>query len=319
MTRVPANDANPARYQYANQKPAQLFFACVTCVVRLQAGCNVAALASSWIDTVQVDALTAWRMETLAAKIDNMPAVVLLGAAAASGMAIGGVAGAINRTGPELPTTYNLPAIQEYWRSRPVAALKRSGLLLAKLSKWGFGVLADLNAGDATLKVNMPMRAEALRQIISDQGPAFVKVGQAVAIRPDLLPKPYLVELQKLLDQVQAFSSDEAKRLLSAELKQPLEAVFEDVRAFDRPVAAASIGQVYQATLKSTGERVAVKVQRPNILETVTLDIITIRGLAEAIRTLPGQSDAVMQVRISPPQGKAKPPCRKSRRCPPAA
>jgi predicted unusual protein kinase regulating ubiquinone biosynthesis (AarF/ABC1/UbiB family) len=80
-----------------------------------------------------------------------------------------------------------------------------------------------------------------------------VKVGQAVAIRPDLLPKAYLDALQELLDQVAPFSSEEARALVRAQLGGlDLEDVFEDVGAFDAPVAAASIGQVYKAKLRES-------------------------------------------------------------------
>ena len=74
-----------------------------------------------------------------------------------------------------------------------------------------------------------------------------------MAIRPDLLPPAYLTELQTLLDQVAPFGSDEARALIRQQLGAgvDLEDVFEDVSAFDEPVAAASIGQVYRARLKA--------------------------------------------------------------------
>ena len=136
-----------------------------------------------------------------------------------------------------------------------------------------------------------------MKDIIAKQGPAFVKVGQAVAIRPDLLPPAYLEALQTLLDGVKPFSSVEARELIRQELGKPLEDVFEDVSAFEEPVAAASIGQVYKARLKATkvmekeqgdwGMDVAVKVQRPAILEVVTLDLLVIRSVLESLASLP--------------------------------
>ena len=121
-----------------------------------------------------------------------------------------------------------------------------------------------------------------------------------MAIRPDLLPPAYLEELQTLLDQVAPFGSDEARTLIQEQLGgQRLEDVFEDFRAFDSPVAAASIGQVYKAKLKVTGPGksqeeldtwggdVAVKVQRPGILQVVTLDLLVIRGLLAGLSTHP--------------------------------
>ena len=155
---------------------------------------------------------------------------------------------------------------------------------------------------------NAPKRAAALRDLIAEQGPAFVKVGQAVAIRPDLLPPAYLEALQTLLDQVAPFDSAQAKALVKQQLGPDvaLEDVFENPdAAFAEPVAAASIGQVYRATLRAAddetaawGRDVAVKVQRPGILETVTLDLLVIRSVLEAVAALPGreENDRVAQM-----------------------
>ena len=151
-------------------------------------------------------------------------------------------------------------------------------------------------------------RAAALRDHHAEQGPAFVKVGQAVAIRPDLLPPAYLEALQTLLDQVAPFDSAQAKALVKQQLGPDvaLEDVFENPdAAFAEPVAAASIGQVYRATLRAAddetaawGRDVAVKVQRPGILETVTLDLLVIRSVLEAVAALPGreENDRVAQM-----------------------
>ena len=91
-----------------------------------------------------------------------------------------------------------------------------------------------------------------MKELIARQGAAFVKVGQAVAIRPDLLPQAYLEEFQTLLDQVEAFDSADARKLIQKTIgaNVKLEDVFEDVSVFDKPIAAASIGQVYKAKLK---------------------------------------------------------------------
>ena len=121
---------------------------------------------------------------------------------------------------------------------------------------------------------------ESVERVDREASGMLVKVGQAVAIRPDLLPPAYLEEFQTLLDQVEAFPSEDARKLIQKTIGENvrLEDVFEDVSCFDKPVAA-SIGQVYKATLKKGalkksgeeteeyGRTVAVKVQRPDILK----------------------------------------------------
>jgi predicted unusual protein kinase regulating ubiquinone biosynthesis (AarF/ABC1/UbiB family) len=194
-----------------------------------------------------------------------------------------------------LPTTYDVAKIRAYWSRRPAAITKRSGSLLADVMGWVLALLLDIQTGK--VEKNSVERAGQLKELIAKQGPAFVKVGQAVAIRPDLLPPAYLEALQTLLDGVKPFSSVEARELIRQELGKPLEDVFEDVSAFEEPVAAASIGQVYKARLKATkvmekeqgdwGMDVAVKVQRPAILEVVTLDLLVIRSVLESLASLP--------------------------------
>jgi len=120
-------------------------------------------------------------------------------------------------------------------------------------------------------------RAQDLRDVISGLGPAFVKLGQALSSRPDLLPREYLEELSALQDQLPSFPNPVARALLEEELRRPVGDVFSELGA--QPVAAASLGQVYQGRLRSTGERVAVKVQRPGIAAQIVLDMHLIREL----------------------------------------
>ncbi|CEF98426.1 Importin-beta, N-terminal domain [Ostreococcus tauri] len=198
-------------------------------------------------------------------------------------------------SGDVLPTTYDVEKIRAYWSKRPLAIAKRSLSLLLDVAGWVSALLVDIQT--KSVEKNSVERAGQLKDIIAKQGPAFVKVGQAVAIRPDLLPPAYLAELQTLLDGVKAFSNDEAKALIREQLGKPLDDIFEDVSAFDKPVAAASIGQVYRAQLKRTkmmeaeqdtwGAEVAVKVQRPQILDVVTLDLLVIRTVLQYLAKLP--------------------------------
>jgi ubiquinone biosynthesis protein len=101
-------------------------------------------------------------------------------------------------------------------------------------------------------------------------GATFIKVGQIASTRSDLLPRPLVDELARLRDQVPPFGFDEVRRTVEADLGRPLETLFA---SFDpEPVAAASVAQVHRAVWRATGETVAVKVRRPDILDKVRLD-----------------------------------------------
>ncbi|AHF07119.1 ABC1 kinase family protein [Desulfitobacterium metallireducens] len=116
-----------------------------------------------------------------------------------------------------------------------------------------------------------------LRHALEELGPTYVKLGQIASTRPDILPDFLIRELEKLQDQVAPFPYDEASQIIESELgKKPTE-IFE--RFEEIPIAAASIGQVYRAVLKS-GEKVAVKVQRPQITQTIETDLEILLDLA---------------------------------------
>jgi ubiquinone biosynthesis protein len=125
----------------------------------------------------------------------------------------------------------------------------------------------------------LPMR---LRIAFEKLGPSFVKLGQLMASRPDLIPEAFVDEFSKLQDQVATLPFSEIKEHLEAELKRPLTEVFS---SFDEePLAAASIAQVHSAVLKS-GQSVAVKIQRPGIDKILHTDISILRGLASLLET----------------------------------
>ena len=105
-------------------------------------------------------------------------------------------------------------------------------------------------------------RAEWLVRNMLELGPTFIKVGQSLSTRVDLLPPEYIINLAKLQDQVPAFSIKEVRDIIELELGKSLYTIYRD---FDEiPLAAASLGQVHRATLH-TGEEVVVKVQRPGL------------------------------------------------------
>src|SRR6266545_4609839 len=105
-------------------------------------------------------------------------------------------------------------------------------------------------------------QAAWLSKSLIDLGPTFIKIGQALGTRADLLPLEYVKELATLQDQVPAFPTAEAFAIVEAELGRPVYEAYPEIDA--EPIAAASLGQVYRARL-ATGEEVAVKVQRPNL------------------------------------------------------
>jgi predicted unusual protein kinase regulating ubiquinone biosynthesis (AarF/ABC1/UbiB family) len=123
-----------------------------------------------------------------------------------------------------------------------------------------------------------------LKENLIGLGPTFIKIGQALGTRADLLPLAYIKELMLLQDQVPAFANGEAFARVESELGRT---VAEAYAEFDRePVASASLGQVYRARLH-TGEEVAVKVQRPNLRETVGFDVAVLGRIVRRLSRYP--------------------------------
>ncbi|QCD99616.1 protein ACTIVITY OF BC1 COMPLEX KINASE 1, chloroplastic [Vigna unguiculata] len=124
----------------------------------------------------------------------------------------------------------------------------------------------------------VPYRARQLRNLLCDLGPSFIKAGQVLANRPDIIREDYMNELCILQDDVPSFPNQIAFRIIEEDLGQPLEAVFSKISS--ETIAAASLGQVYRATLRATGEDVAIKVQRPGIEPIIYRDLFLFRTLA---------------------------------------
>ncbi len=123
-----------------------------------------------------------------------------------------------------------------------------------------------------------------LRDKLLALGPTFIKIGQTLATRADILPVEYIQELSKLQDEVPPFPTVEARRIIEHELQAKIEEIFDDFGA--EPIAAASLGQVYRATLK-TGHVVAVKVQRPDISEQIDFDVAALHRVATILERYP--------------------------------
>ncbi len=122
------------------------------------------------------------------------------------------------------------------------------------------------------------IRAAQMRQILTDLGPTFIKVGQALSTRPDLIRQDFLDELVKLQDQLPPFDNATAFAIIEREIDRSVSEIFREITP--DPIAAASLGQVYKAKLYS-GEVVAVKVQRPNLKPIMMLDLYIMRGFAK--------------------------------------
>eukprot|EP00775_Hariotina_reticulata_P008944 gene8944-9121_t len=175
-----------------------------------------------------------------------------------------------------------VPWLKQYWDTRPTAVITRIMQLMTIAGSFISGLVSDLAQGK--LKDHEVKRAIQLRDIVTSLGPAYIKLGQALSIRPDILSPAAMNELQKLCDKVPSFDSQVAMQVINDELGAPWYEIYADLTP--EPIAAASLGQVYRGRLK-TGEEVAVKVQRPGVLETVTVDLYIIRKLGLFLKRFP--------------------------------
>jgi len=141
-----------------------------------------------------------------------------------------------------------------------------------------------------TVRLSVP---ERLRHTLEELGPTYIKLGQMLSTRPDVMPPEYIVELSKLLDSAPPAAGDEIAKIVEEELGEPVADAFKD---FDlTPIASASIGQVHLATLHD-GSLVVVKAQRPGVEKTIRTDLSIL--YAEA-RFLEGRSEALRSYRIA--------------------
>lgn len=171
--------------------------------------------------------------------------------------------------------------------------IQRYRQILAVLFKYGFGDLVDSLGIERYLETGLKLvfrkrkekieafsRAERVRMAMEELGTTFIKMGQILSTRPDLLPVEFIKEFPKLQDSVPPFPFSDVKRIIENELKKPLESVFS---SFDKhSLAAASIGQVHRARTVDDKE-VAVKIQRPNIHKIIEVDLEIMLHLATLI------------------------------------
>lgn len=124
-------------------------------------------------------------------------------------------------------------------------------------------------------------RGERLKLALQELGPIWVKLGQMLSTRQDLLPDDLLVSLSQLQDQVQPFDGEQAKHIIEQALSTSIEMLFDDFQF--KPLASASIAQVHSAKLKSSGVAVIIKVLRPNIQPLIKADIAVMYWCAERL------------------------------------
>jgi ubiquinone biosynthesis protein len=186
----------------------------------------------------------------------------------------------------ELGALFRLP--------RTVKNLQRVSEILGVLAKYGWGdLVARLDVGSPTWRGRALLRArrrasevadltseERVRRAFEELGPTFVKLGQVLATRPDLVPLALTQELVRLQDRVPPFPAAEARAVVEASLGRSLEEVFASFEP--APLAAASMAQVHGAVLP-TGEEVVVKVRRPGIERVIHTDLEILRFLAELL------------------------------------
>ncbi|MBE9530010.1 MAG: AarF/ABC1/UbiB kinase family protein [Proteobacteria bacterium] len=168
--------------------------------------------------------------------------------------------------------------------------LARYRQILTVFFKYGFGDLIELLKIEQYIEIGLQLisknrrsrlekisRAERVRMACEELGPTYIKFGQILSTRPDLVPVDFIKELSKLQDNVPSSPFSEVSKIIESELGAPPEDIFE---FFEKaPLASASIGQVYRATLKD-GEEVAVKVQRPGIKKIIEVDLEIMLHLA---------------------------------------
>lgn len=171
--------------------------------------------------------------------------------------------------------------------------LRRYREIIFVFIKYGFGAIIDnigilkhINVRRKTLKqtndenIAKLSRGERLRLALEELGPTFIKMGQILSTRSDILPKNIIKELEKLQDKVPAFSFDEVKSVIQNEFGESLEEAYAEFEP--TPLAAASIAQVHKALLWS-GKTVVVKVQRPGIEKIIAQDMRILEDIAKFV------------------------------------
>jgi len=187
---------------------------------------------------------------------------------------------------------YDPETISKIYRKNPKRLLKRLWQTLVPIFAYIFSIGLDKITGKLKNESQARYRAKQLTNLLVELGPAFVKAGQALSTRPDIIPVVLLEELSQLQDQLPGFNGDKAMELIEEDLDKNIKDIFLEIDK--EPISAASLGQVHKAILKN-GDVVAVKVQRPGLREQITLDLYIVRNIANWLKNNVGliRSDLV--------------------------
>ena len=173
--------------------------------------------------------------------------------------------------------SYDPAAITRIYAGHPQRLLRRLWQTLLPIGLLLLGLATDWVLGLLKSPERARNRAKECAELLVELGPAFIKAGQALSTRPDIIPPVLLEELAQLQDQLPGFDSDLAMACIEEDLGAPIEEIFKDLER--EPISAASLGQVHRGVLMS-GQAVAVKVQRPGLREQITLDLYIVRNIA---------------------------------------
>ena len=172
---------------------------------------------------------------------------------------------------------YDPAAIDSIYKKNPIRLLRRLWQTLLPIGLFLIGVGWEKLIGSLEINERKTVRAKEFTKLLVDLGPAFIKAGQALSTRPDIVPPIVLEELAQLQDQLPGFESELAMACIKEDLEDEVKNIFKEID--EEPISAASLGQVHKAILK-TGEKVAVKIQRPGLREQITLDLYIVRNIA---------------------------------------
>ncbi|MBM5826679.1 MAG: AarF/ABC1/UbiB kinase family protein [Cyanobacteria bacterium M_surface_7_m2_040] len=172
---------------------------------------------------------------------------------------------------------YDPEAITRIYAGHPGRLLKRFWQTLMPIGLYLLGVGFDWLIQRLKDPDHARARAKEAADLVASLGPAFIKAGQALSTRPDIVPPLLLEELAQLQDQLPGFDSALAMACIEEDLGAPVSEIYAELEL--EPISAASLGQVHRGVLHN-GERVAVKVQGPGLREQITLDLYIVRNIA---------------------------------------